>query len=85
MGFIPNLLGLLPLGNYGGPTQTVALTSSSTGGVKLLNFALRSAIDAGNSAVVRAGLRTDQRGFPRLILLCQLGASLSVAAASNLV
>jgi hypothetical protein len=43
-------LGLLPLGDYGGPTQTMALLPGSR------------AIDAGVSV---AGVITDQRGVPR--------------------
>ncbi len=44
---------LAPLGNYGGPTQTVALLPGSP------------AIGAGSSGVVPAELTTDQRGLPR--------------------
>ncbi len=50
--------GLFPLGNYGGPTQTIALMDSSP------------AVDAGNTAFAQAnGLTTDQRGtgFPRIV------------------
>jgi parallel beta-helix repeat protein len=46
---------LAPLGNYGGPTQTIALLPGS------------SAIDAGNTALVPAGITTDQRGFARIV------------------
>ncbi len=56
-----NLVGvypmLAPLGNYGGPTPTIALLPGSP------------AIDAGNNALVPAGVTTDQRGngFPRIV------------------
>ena len=46
---------LAPLGNYGGPTQTMALLPGSP------------AIDAGNNALIPAGVTTDQRGLPRII------------------
>lgn len=46
---------LRPLGNYGGPTQTMALLPGSP------------AIDAGNSALVPITLTTDQRGLPRIV------------------
>ena len=46
---------LAPLGNYGGPTQTVALLPGSP------------AIDAGNNALIPAGVTTDQRGLPRIV------------------
>ncbi|MEA5471186.1 choice-of-anchor Q domain-containing protein, partial [Spirulina sp. 06S082] len=50
-----NIIGvdpqLLPLGNYGGPTQTHALALTS------------SALNAGSNALA-AGLTTDQRGAP---------------------
>jgi hypothetical protein len=45
--------GLAPLGNYGGPTQTMALLPGSP------------AIDAGNNSFVTPGA-TDQRGLPRI-------------------
>ncbi len=43
---------LAQLGNYGGPTQTMALLPGSP------------AIDAGNDALVPPGVTTDQRGMP---------------------
>jgi CSLREA domain-containing protein len=46
--------GLAPLGDYGGPTQTMPPLYGSP------------AIDAGNTKLVPAGLTTDQRGQPRL-------------------
>ena len=46
---------LAPLGNYGGPTQTMALLPGSP------------AIDAGNNALIPAGITTDQRGLPRIV------------------
>jgi hypothetical protein len=46
---------LAPLGNYGGPTQTMALLPGSP------------AIDAGSIAALPAGLTTDQRGLPRVV------------------
>jgi hypothetical protein len=53
-----NLLGvdpkLAPLGNYGGPTQTMALLPGSP------------AIDAGSNALVPTGVSTDQRGYQRI-------------------
>ncbi len=53
-----NLLGvdprLGPLQDNGGPTQTMALLDGSP------------AFDAGNNALVPAGLTTDQRGLPRV-------------------
>ena len=45
---------LAPLGNYGGPTRTMALLPGSP------------AIDAGNNALIPAGVTTDQRGLPRI-------------------
>jgi hypothetical protein len=47
------LLG--PLGNYGGPTQTMPLLPGSP------------AIDTGGNALVPAGVTTDQRGLPRVV------------------
>ncbi len=45
---------LAPLGNYGGPTQTmVALPGSPV-------------IDKGKNSLIPAGVTTDQRGFPRI-------------------
>ena len=46
---------LAPLGDYGGPTQTMALLPGSP------------AIDAGNNALIPAGVTTDQRGPPRIV------------------
>ena len=46
---------LTPLGNYGGPTQTMALLPGSP------------AIDAGNNALIPSGVTTDQRGLPRIV------------------
>ena len=46
---------LAPLGNYGGPTQTMALLPGSP------------AIDAGNTALIPTGTTTDQRGLPRVV------------------
>ena len=43
--------GLAPLGNYGGPTQTIALLPGSP------------AIDAGNNTLIPTGVTTDQRGL----------------------
>src|SRR5208337_4206696 len=49
---------LAPLGNYGGPTQTMALLPGSP------------AINAGDNSLIPAGLTTDQRGpgFPRIVV-----------------
>ena len=46
---------LAPLGNYGGPTQTIWLLPGSP------------AINAGNIALIPAGITTDQRGDPRIV------------------
>ncbi len=46
---------LAPLGNYGGPTQTMPLLPGSP------------AIAAGNTALLPAGLTSDQRGLPRVV------------------
>ncbi len=46
---------LAGLGNYGGPTQTMALLPGSP------------AIDAGNNALIPSGVTTDQRGQPRIV------------------
>ena len=46
---------LAPLGNYGGPTQTMALLPGSP------------AIDAGSNALIPGGVTTDQRGDPRIV------------------
>jgi CSLREA domain-containing protein len=48
---------LAPLGNYGGPTQTMAELPGSP------------AIDAGSNALIPSGVTTDQRGtgFPRIL------------------
>jgi hypothetical protein len=46
---------LAPLGNYGGPTQTMALLPGSP------------ALDAGSNALLPTGLTTDQRGLPRIV------------------
>jgi hypothetical protein len=45
---------LAPLGDYGGPTQTMALLPGSP------------ALDAGDNSLIPAGLTTDQRGFARV-------------------
>ena len=49
--------GLAPLGDYGGPTQTMALLPGSP------------AINAGDNSLIPAGVTTDQRGpgFPRIV------------------
>ena len=46
---------LAPLGNYGGPTETLALLPGSP------------AIDAGNSALIPDGITTDQRGSSGIV------------------
>ena len=46
---------LSPLSNYGGPTDTLAELPGSP------------AIDAGNNALIPAGVTTDQRGLPRIV------------------
>jgi hypothetical protein len=46
---------LAPLGDYGGPTQTMALLPGSP------------AIDAGNNHLIPAGVTTDHRGLPRIV------------------
>ena len=46
---------LAPLGNYGGPTQPMALLPGSP------------AIDAGSDALIAAGIATDQRGLARIV------------------
>ena len=45
---------LAPLGNYGGPTQTMYLLPGSP------------ALDAGSNALIPTGVTTDQRGLPRI-------------------
>ena len=45
---------LAPLGNYGGPTQTMALLPGSP------------AIDAGNNSLIPSGVTRDQRGYTRI-------------------
>jgi hypothetical protein len=47
------LLG--PLGNYGGPTQTIPLLPGNP------------AIDAGSNSLIPLGVTTDQRGFARIV------------------
>ncbi len=46
---------LAQLGNYGGPTQTMALLPGSP------------AIDAGNNLLIPAGITADQRGLARIV------------------
>ena len=46
---------LAPLGNYGGPTQTMALLPGSP------------AIDAGSNSLIPSGVTTDQRGLSRIV------------------
>ena len=46
---------LATLGNYGGPTQTMALLAGSP------------AIDAGSNALIPSGVTTDQRGYARIV------------------
>ena len=46
---------LAALGAYDGPTQTMALLPGSP------------AIDAGNNALISAGVTTDQRGLARVV------------------
>jgi CSLREA domain-containing protein len=53
---------LLPLGNYGGPTQTMLPLPGSP------------AICAGSIALVPAGVTTDQRGFPPIASCVDAGA-----------
>ena len=48
-------LGLAPLGNYGGPTPTIALLPGCL------------AIDAGSNNLIPSGINTDQRGQPRVV------------------
>ncbi|HEX4795571.1 MAG TPA: choice-of-anchor Q domain-containing protein [Humisphaera sp.] len=48
---------LMPLGNYGGPTQTMLPMPGSP------------AIDAGSSTLIPTGLTVDQRGMPRIYSL----------------
>jgi hypothetical protein len=68
---------LAPLGNYGGPTQTMALLPGSP------------AIDTGSNALLPAGLTTDQRGFARIVNTVDVGAfesrgfTLTVAGGNN--
>jgi CSLREA domain-containing protein len=46
---------LAPLGNYGGPTQTIALLPGSP------------AIDAGSNSLIPSGVTTDGRGLSRIV------------------
>ena len=46
---------LASLGNYGGPTQTMALLPGSP------------ALDGGNNALIPGGVTTDQRGLPGIV------------------
>ena len=46
---------MVPLANYGGPTETMALLPGSP------------AIDAGNNALIPSGVTTDERGLPRIV------------------
>ncbi len=49
---------LAPLGNYGGPTETMPPLPGSP------------AIDAGSNALIPSGISTDQRGEPRIVNGC---------------
>ena len=51
----PLLPVIAALGNYGGPTQTMALLPGSP------------AIDAGSNALIPGGVTTDQRGVSRIV------------------
>jgi hypothetical protein len=48
-------LGLAPLGNYGGPTSTIALLPGCP------------AVDAGSNSLIPVGVSIDQRGEPRVV------------------